>query len=147
MRLELEPYHAVICTKCACISNENPCWFCESPTVEITIPTEKFYQLKDEQEQSIMDFHINNTIKETYDHSTHLAMEARRRKNREKSLTQVARSREEEKRASQVTCPYCKSTNVKKLGNMDRALSFAAWGFASNKVGKNFKCKNCGSTF
>ena len=44
-------------------------------------------------------------------------------------------------------CPTCGSTNLKKLDVIDRGLSFAVWGFGSKKIGKSFKCKNCGYTF
>lgn len=44
-------------------------------------------------------------------------------------------------------CPTCGSTRLKKLDVVDRSLSFAVFGFGSNKVGKSFKCKNCGYTW
>lgn len=49
--------------------------------------------------------------------------------------------------SSAITCPYCKSTNVKKLDFIDRGVSFGLFGFASSKVGKQWHCKNCNSDF
>lgn len=45
------------------------------------------------------------------------------------------------------TCPTCGSTTIAKLGVLDRAISFELVGFASNKIGKSFKCRNCGYTW
>lgn len=46
-----------------------------------------------------------------------------------------------------ITCPYCTSTNTKKLDFIDRGLSFYILGFASKKIGKQWHCNNCGSDF
>lgn len=44
-------------------------------------------------------------------------------------------------------CPYCQSTNLKKLDVIDRGVSFGLFGFASSKVGKQWHCNNCKSDF
>ena len=41
-------------------------------------------------------------------------------------------------------CPTCGSTNIKKIGTVNRAASVYAAGLASSKIGKQFECKNCG---
>ena len=46
-----------------------------------------------------------------------------------------------------VECPYCHSTNVRKIGGGERALSVFGLGLFSNKINKSFQCKNCGGTF
>ena len=43
-----------------------------------------------------------------------------------------------------LTCPMCGSHVVKKLTVADRAVSVAAWGLASGKIGKQYECKKCG---
>lgn len=48
---------------------------------------------------------------------------------------------------SRIKCPTCQSTNVKKLDVIDRGVSIALVGLASNKLGKSFKCRDCGMTF
>ena len=40
-------------------------------------------------------------------------------------------------------CPHCNSTNIERLTTMDRGISLAAFGLASGKIGKQYKCKNC----
>ena len=46
-----------------------------------------------------------------------------------------------------VTCPYCQSTNTKKIGVVGRSVSFGLFGFGSGKVGKQWHCNECGSDF
>ena len=46
-----------------------------------------------------------------------------------------------------VKCPYCQSTNTKKIGAGGRLLSTLTFGIASGKMGKQWHCKNCGSDF
>ena len=46
-----------------------------------------------------------------------------------------------------VKCPYCQSTNTKKLDVVDRGVSFSFFGFASSKVGKQWHCNSCKSDF
>ena len=47
----------------------------------------------------------------------------------------------------EIFCPYCNSTNTKKISTGSRLLSTGLFGFASKTIGKNFKCNSCGSTF
>lgn len=44
-------------------------------------------------------------------------------------------------------CPTCGSTNISSIGTLERAGSVAAFGLASKKIGKTFKCSNCGYTW
>lgn len=46
-----------------------------------------------------------------------------------------------------ITCPYCQSTNTKKIGVVGRSVSFGLFGFGSGKVGKQWHCNNCNSDF
>ena len=48
---------------------------------------------------------------------------------------------------NKVTCPFCKSTNVRKIGSGERAVSVLGLGLLSKKINKSFKCNNCGGTF
>lgn len=45
--------------------------------------------------------------------------------------------------ASKPKCPQCNSTNIEKISTVDRAISIQIVGLASNKIGKQYKCKNC----
>ena len=46
-----------------------------------------------------------------------------------------------------IHCPYCNSTNVTKIGTVNRAVSVGMFGLASEKIGKTHKCNDCGSTW
>ena len=47
-----------------------------------------------------------------------------------------------------VECPYCHSTNTKKISGMSKAGSVALWGiFSIGKVTKQWHCNNCKSDF
>ena len=48
---------------------------------------------------------------------------------------------------TKVKCPFCQSTNVKKIGSGERAVSVLGLGLLSKKINKSFKCKSCGGTF
>ena len=46
-----------------------------------------------------------------------------------------------------ITCPYCNSTDCKKLGAISRGVSFGLFGFSSGKIGKQWHCNSCKSDF
>lgn len=46
-----------------------------------------------------------------------------------------------------VHCPYCKSTNVKKISASSRVGSVMILGIFSKKIGKQWHCNSCGSDF
>ena len=46
-----------------------------------------------------------------------------------------------------IHCPYCNSSNVTKIGTVNRAVSVGMLGLASSKIGKTHKCNDCGSTW
>lgn len=46
-----------------------------------------------------------------------------------------------------VTCSYCGSANVSKIGFFSRLGSAELWGLGSDKIGKQFHCNNCGANF
>ena len=49
--------------------------------------------------------------------------------------------------AQKLHCPYCKSTNVKKISLTGKALSIGTLGILSKKIGKQWHCNNCKSDF
>ena len=44
-------------------------------------------------------------------------------------------------------CPICQSTNIRKMGGVERGASIYAFGLFSKKINKTFKCQNCGYTW
>lgn len=41
-------------------------------------------------------------------------------------------------------CTYCGSTNIRKIGVLNRVISTELWGLGSKKIGKQFHCNHCG---
>lgn len=52
-----------------------------------------------------------------------------------------------QQQSSSVACPYCKSTNTKKISAVSRAGSIGLFGIFSKKVGKQWHCNDCDSDF
>lgn len=48
---------------------------------------------------------------------------------------------------NRVSCPYCSSYNVRKIGMTGRLVSTSIFGLGSKKVGKQWHCNNCRSDF
>ena len=46
-----------------------------------------------------------------------------------------------------ITCPNCKSSNVKQISTTERAASVIGLGIFSKKIGKSYKCLNCKYTW
>ena len=47
-----------------------------------------------------------------------------------------------------ITCPYCQSTNTKKISGLSKAVSVGLFGiFALGKTTKQFHCNNCKAEF
>lgn len=46
-----------------------------------------------------------------------------------------------------VECPYCKSSDTKKVGLISRGFSIGLFGLGSSKIGKQWHCNNCNSDF
>ena len=47
-----------------------------------------------------------------------------------------------------ITCPYCQSTNTKKISGLSKAVSVGIFGiFALGKTTKQFHCNNCSADF
>ena len=46
-----------------------------------------------------------------------------------------------------IICPYCKSNKCSRISILGRVVSVEFWGLASNKLGKQWHCEDCGSNF
>ena len=53
----------------------------------------------------------------------------------------------EERKHPTITCPYCQSTDTKKITTTGRMFSTGLFGLASSKVGKQWHCNKCKSDF
>lgn len=52
--------------------------------------------------------------------------------------------REQQPQQNLPKCPTCQSTNIRKIGGLERGTSVFTFGLFSNKINKTFKCNNCG---
>lgn len=76
-------------------------------------------------------------------------------KEMDEKVQQMMRERMEEEKQrgnvafnlSGVSCPYCHSSNTKKLSGFGVGFSAGLLGLGSSKIGKQWHCKSCGSNF
>lgn len=69
-------------------------------------------------------------------------------KERQQNIEDNRREQLEKQKTPIVTCPYCQSTNTKKISSMSKAGSVALFGiFAMGKVNKQWHCNDCKSDF
>ena len=65
----------------------------------------------------------------------------------EKSRQEAIEAQNKKPSTPTVTCPYCQSTDTKKISGTSRWISTGLFGLASSKVGKQWHCRKCGSDF
>ncbi len=93
--------------------------------------------LNDKQMNEIVNHYIETLIKDTYDPKAREYREA----NEESVFAHYVSE-------SRVTCPYCHSTNTKKITNTSKAVHTAVFGiFSIGRNSKNYHCNSCGSNF
>ena len=59
--------------------------------------------------------------------------------------SQVSQTQQQEDNTPK--CPTCGSTNIEKIGGLERAGSVYMFGIFSKKINKSFKCCNCKFTW
>lgn len=52
-----------------------------------------------------------------------------------------------EEKSRSPKCSYCGSSNIRRIGLLNRAVSAELWGLGSKKIGKQFHCNKCGADF
>lgn len=87
------------------------------------------------------------TGKKAYTKENEFYHDMKARESIDKAMSKYAGTISNSSNNSQVKCPFCKSTNVKKIGAGERAVSVIGLGLLSKKINKSFKCKSCGGTF
>ena len=80
--------------------------------------------------------HIVNPLKQK-------EIESRNSINRQQIKKLIAKSE-----SPKITCPYCQSTNTKKISSLSKAVNVGLFGiFALGKTTKQWHCEKCGSDF
>lgn len=62
-------------------------------------------------------------------------------------IKELVQEQQEAKKPPTVTCPYCQSTDTKKIFGTSRFMSTGIFGLASKKIGKQWHCNKCKSDF
>ena len=83
-----------------------------------------------------------NALREEYWQKQSLEYDERKRKEQYAMVAAIISGG-----GNKVACFYCHSTNVSKIGVMNRVGSAEVWGLGSDKIGKQFHCNNCGANF
>lgn len=149
-----------VCPKCGSFSTATDvvatiqCDFCGTPMFQtsesttITISNTSWPKTEDEIDSYIYSLLEKCDKVEEYDIEAHRiykqklrerVMARRKQQSNQQSATPPS--------TNQPHCPICQSTNIEKIGMFKRMLSTSMFGIASDKVGKQWHCKNCGNNF
>lgn len=140
-----------VCTKCGeCYYSENRkqpiCEYCNAPLTQTDIDNNEYNQLDGEEYYKktieIAKMYGNDFLEELYN--------CRRIKIRErinKYLSTTNQSQPTNTPTAQVTCPYCQSTNTKKITAGDRVKSNILFGIFAKNRNKEWHCNSCNSDF
>lgn len=146
----------MICPKCAHTyagfgNDSDPiyikCKFCSTNIVQTDLEWLTYSKIYYENNYNILEEKLANQYgnnqfsQEAYEHR--LAMIQQENKDQNKRNIQV----DQVPQKPQIICPYCNSTNIKKLSFTKKAISIGGLGILSNKIGKQWHCNNCKSDF
>lgn len=123
-----------ICPKCANFKMMSNC--CGGNVIKTDTTFEEAMRLSDKQEEDLINHYIETLIKDTYDPKAKEEREA----NEKHPFNGYVPD-------DSPKCPYCQSTNISKIGTLNRMTSVGLFGLASSKIGKTHKCNSCGSNF
>lgn len=143
----------LVCPKCGMIyggleNNEDPiylkCKFCGSFVVQTEKNWEEFSKICRINKNYYIEFpkeYGNNQFSdEAYQHRLDVIKKENADIN--KRLEQRTYSQ-----PSTPHCPTCNSTNIRKIGTGERAVSIIGLGLFSRKINKTWKCNDCGHTW
>lgn len=132
-----------ICPKCGNFQGRINCWFCDIPTIETPSWFKDTFRLSDAEEKELVDHYIETLIKDTFDQKAY----ENRIANTEPWKPRWVNGKDTLEDSNKTKCPYCQSTNTKKISTASRAFSVGLFGLASKKIGKQWHCNGCGSDF
>lgn len=143
-----------ICPKCGnftlSVHNvDEKCKYCNAIMIETPYEFPMGANAEDEKKRRIIEQQIfNDYVKNNslYDpkeqQKTNKIKEQKRTEEIEREL--VYGEPQMNKPVNAPKCPTCGSTNVQKIGTVERGVSVAAFGLFSGKLGKTMKCNHCG---
>ena len=108
-----------------------PCKKCGSTNQSLIVTNEK-KSILCEDCLNIEDIYVSDELQQYWDNEKNIQQEKKEQKSSKPT----------------VECPYCHSTNTKKISGLSKAGSVALFGvFAMGKVSKEWHCNNCNSDF
>lgn len=137
------------CTKHVASQHNYICKYCNNELIRIDIDMHHYMELceydetnKEENTKILANKYGNNQFsEEEYHHRLYaIKQEIKQRQTRQHEALKNPPK-------PQITCPYCNSTNTKKISTASRAGSILGFGILSKKIGKQWHCNNCGSDF
>lgn len=146
--LEKDDY-IYICPKCAMIYSsdelnaDKECRFCNIKTIITKETMDDFIDNMDNED----DYDIILSKKYGGNQFSECAYRHRLSSIKQENKNQSTRHQSTPQPSTQVTCPYCKSTNTKKISTTGKVASVLSFGLLSKKVGKQWYCNNCKSYF
>ncbi|MEQ3232390.1 hypothetical protein [Fusicatenibacter saccharivorans] len=152
-----------ICPKCGywsdmnSIAGEIMCEYCHLPMFQTDedgdVTLKATLNMKTAEEQDAYIYSLLERCGKTDEYSEEAHQNFRRKlhelaeEERKKPIQPVSQQQSTPSSPNQPHCPVCQSTNIEKIGMFKRILSTSMFGIASDKVGKQWHCKNCGNNF
>ena len=154
---------AWVCPKCGDIEGvqlfKRPiCEYCNIPVIQTNIPGKvAINKTYSSDKESVKSYEIevankyggNQFSEEAYQHRIHEVKIEHANIMRKERLKEKQRSQSQPTNTptSQVTCPYCQSTNTKKITAGDRVKSNILFGIFAKNRNKEWHCNSCNSDF
>ena len=164
---EKEKEYGLYCDKCGntydCLATFDTCQVCGNKLkivpdeYFITEDEKEFCELSEEMKQKLIEklvFTSPNFNQYYFDHRDEIMTKIYQEVNQEidENIADLARIRAKNAGTNKgnpygITCPYCKATNIRKIGLISRSVSAGLFGLGSKKIGKQWHCDHCGSDF
>lgn len=160
---EMEEEHGLYCDKCGetygFLAEFDTCKVCGNKLkivpdkYFVTEEEKEFCELSEEMEQKLREdlvFSSPNFDQYYFDHRDEIWKELRKKSDEHyaKWEQMLAKDNGTDKgNPYGITCPYCKATNIRKIGIVSRSVSAGIFGLGSKKIGKQWHCDHCGSDF
>lgn len=141
-----------ICPRCGMTSISYPpnethyCRFCKTELIETRYTSKDYVKHLDEgtlddYKAKLFNEYVRDNPLYDPDEATRSYMKKQADKQR---LDAQYRQERQAQENSKPHCPNCNSTDIQKIGTIERGVSVTAFGLFSGKIGKTMKCKKCG---